>query len=420
MSFYISIFSSIFISAIFAVSGVYIERKKSYALEMQKQQAEEDVFARNTFLSNMGHELRTPLNSILNAVKFLQKQPLSAMQLEYLHIIQFCGQHISGLTNDILDHKKIEAGHFHLNYSIINLRLTLQQAVLSFLNDFYDKGVELKIDIDEELDLHVEADEMRLVQVVNNLLSNALKFTPSGYVKFSAKTVHLKENMVKLTISVKDTGIGISAENQKKIFTSFWKLKNRQEKIQQQGAGLGLSITQKLLNLMYTNLLVDSAEGKGSTFYFTIDLPVFRNNNNVFEAKNYKEQSIKLNGLKVLVAEDNKLTMLLTTRILEEAGATVVSTYNGKATLHKLTEESDFNMILLDLNMPEIDGYTVMETINEKYSHIPTLAFTANLLNNDMYQRLLKQGFLDCILKPYEPEELLITVKRFATKKANL
>ncbi|MFY8004117.1 MAG: response regulator, partial [Chitinophagaceae bacterium] len=236
---------------------------------------------------------------------------------------------------------------------------------------------------------------------------------------FSAKTVHLKENMVKLTISVKDTGIGISAENQKKIFTSFWKLKNRQEKIQQQGAGLGLSITQKLLNLMYTNLLVDSEEGKGSTFYFTIDLPVFRNNTNVFEPKNYKEQNIKLNGLKVLVAEDNKLTMLLTTRILEEAGATVVSTYNGKATLLKLTEESDFNMILLDLNMPEIDGYTVMETINEKYSHIPTLAFTANLLNNDMYQRLLKQGFLDCILKPYEPEELLITVKRFATKRAS-
>lgn len=412
----VNIVSALLYTVVFVIAYVYIEHRYHSALLLQIQKAEESIVVRNGFLSNMGHEIRTPLNGIVGAANYLEKNISSITQLEYIGIIKFCSQHILGLSNDLLDHKKIEAGEFTLSENQFNLKQLLQQNCSTFVNEFHDKGLEFKVNIDEALDVIVASDELRLIQVINNIIGNALKFTEHGFVKFEARSLTKKESKIQLYCSVEDSGIGISKENKDKIFDSFSKV-GTTPTTAKAGAGLGLSIAQSLLKLMGGNLMVDSEEYKGSTFFFTITLPIVKTK----FAENFPQQKsqapINLQGLKILVAEDNKLTMLLTTRVLQEAQADVVATLNGATTLQRLKEESDFNLILLDLNMPEIDGYDVMKEIKAHYAHIPTLAFTANLLNNDTYQSLLRQGFADCVLKPFEPEELLTTVKRFASKQ---
>jgi len=397
--------------AIFASLSIYLERKYVSALLEQINKTEEAMEARTKFLSNMGHELRTPLNGIIGATNLLRKGSALPEQREYLDILKYCSDHMLELVNDVLDFNKIEAGQLDIHPVECNIKKLLKQSTMPFYNHFEEKKLELRVVIDDTLDTLVLADDMRLVQVINNLLSNALKFTEKGYVLLEVKQVERKEAQVTISFMVQDTGIGISKQDQQKVFGSFWQVYNHTTR-KYAGTGLGLTICQRLLRMMDAYLSVESEEGIGSKFYFTITVPVI-------DAK--PEQSFMpdlaqedLDGIKVLLAEDNIINAMIAKKILEEKDAFAVMANNGAEVLQILSSDSDFNLILLDLEMPVMDGYTAIVQIKKLYPQIPVVAFTAAMMDLDMYQNILDLGFKDYILKPFQMHDFYSKVKKYA------
>jgi CheY-like chemotaxis protein len=375
---------------------------------MQIKKTEEAMEARSRFLSNMGHELRTPLNGIIGATNLLRKGNSFPEQKEYLSILKYCSDHMLGLVNDILDFNKIEAGQLDLHPSPINLQHLLQQSALPFQNRFVEKQLELKVIIDTGLNQTVLADDLRLVQVINNLLSNALKFTEKGFVKLQADVVNKRDDILTVKFAVEDTGIGIKLKDQQKIFGSFWQVVNETTR-KYGGTGLGLTICDKLLQLMNSSMKVDSTEGIGSTFHFTINFRIVAREDDKAVVKNVSD----LRGMRILLAEDNPINMIIARKMLEDWNADVTTAEDGEEALKLLEIDSNYDLILLDLEMPRIDGYSAVKEIKRLYPHLPVLAFTAALMDNEMLLKLLNIGFLDCVLKPFQPIDFLGKIRKY-------
>lgn len=399
------------LSSAFAYLGVYFERKYVKALVAQINKAENAMLARTRFLSNMGHELRTPLNGIIGSTNLLQKQAMLPQQEEYINILKYCSEHMLQLVNDVLDFHKIEAGKIELHPTEFNLKKLLEQSTLPFYNKFEEKLIELKIIVDQRLDETVYADDLRLIQVLNNMLSNALKFTEQGYVHLIARCVEKKQNELIVAFTIEDTGVGINAEFQQKIFDSFYQAYNESTR-KYGGTGLGLTISQRLLNLMSSKLNVTSEEGKGSKFFFTITFTTVpkKQKKVIVQTKDKKD----LTGYRILLAEDNLINMMIARKILLDWNATLTTAENGQEVLDTLEKDSDYDLVLLDLEMPHVDGYTAIKEIRKLYPHLPALAFTAALIDNEMFEALRKMGFSDCILKPFQPMELLAQIRKHA------
>lgn len=399
------------LSSAFAYLGIYFERKYVKVLVEQISKAEEAMHARSRFLSNMGHELRTPLNGIIGASNLLEKQPMLHSQEEYINVLKYCSEHMLQLVNDILDFHKIEAGKVELHPTEFNLKRLLEQSTLPFYNKFEEKQLELKIVVDQRLDETVYADDLRLIQVLNNMLSNALKFTQKGYVHLIAKCIEKRQNQMDVAFMIEDTGIGINAEYQQKIFDSFYQAYNESTR-KQTGTGLGLTISQRLLGLMSSKLNVTSEEGKGSKFFFNISFTTIpkKHKKVIVQAKDKKD----LTGYRILLAEDNLINMMIARKILLDWNATLTTAENGQEVLNILESDADFDLVLLDLEMPQIDGYTAIKEIRKLYPHLPALAFTAALIDNEMFEMLRRIGFSDCILKPFQPIELLAQIRKHA------
>lgn len=399
------------LSSAFVYLGVYFERKYVKALVEQINKAENAMLARTRFLSNMGHELRTPLNGIIGSTNLLYKQPMLPQQEEYINVLKYCSEHMLQLVNDVLDFHKIEAGKIELHPTEFNLKKLLEQSTLPFYNKFEEKRIELKIVVDQRLDETVYADDLRLIQVLNNMLSNALKFTEAGYVHLIARCVEKKQNEMVVAFTIEDTGIGINAEFQQKIFDSFYQAYNESTR-KYTGTGLGLTISQRLLGLMSSKLNVTSEEGKGSKFSFTISFITIpkKQKKVIVQAKDKKD----LTGYRILIAEDNLINMMIARKILLDWHATLTTAENGQEVLDILEKDSDYDLVLLDLEMPQVDGYTAIREIRKLYPHLPALAFTAALIDNEMFEMLRKIGFSDCILKPFQPMELLAQIRKHA------
>lgn len=410
--FIVNIFCAIFLSASFAFFSIFFERKYAKALLEEKNRTEEAMRSRSQFLSHMGHELRTPLNGIIGATNLLTKQDTLPQQDEYINILKYCSNHMLDLINNILDYNKIEADKLEIHLSELNLKQLLQNSILPFHNRFEEKKLELKLEIDERVDVVVLVDDIRLTQVLNNLISNALKFTEKGQVRLKIQCKAKSADRLEAIFSVEDTGIGIKQDDYRKIFESFEQVYSESSR-KYQGTGLGLTISQRLLKLMDSQLEVKSEFGKGSTFSFSV---AFRRGT---EKKQVQKTSAKieatdLSGLKVLIAEDNVINMLIATKMLEDWNITFTTAENGKQALDTLKRDSDFNLILLDLEMPEMDGYTAIKEITRLYPEVPVLAFTANLVDNEMYTNLKQMGFVDAMLKPFQPMELFSKIRYYA------
>ncbi|MDB5193900.1 MAG: response regulator [Segetibacter sp.] len=402
---------SFLLCAFFAYLSVYLERKYATALLAQINKTEDAMDARTRFLSSMGHELRTPLNGIIGATNLLRSGRSLIEQKDYLDILKYCSDHMLGLVNDILDFNKIEAGQLDLHPVECNIHTLLKQSTLPFYNSFEEKKIDLQVVVDERLNQSVLIDDLRLVQVVNNLLSNALKFTENGYVRLQAYQQQRNSEQVTIHFSVKDSGIGIKKEDQQKIFVSFWQVYNQTTR-KYEGTGLGLTICQRLLKMMNSSLLVESEEGKGSEFNFTITVAVI-------EAKKQKvvapvKKSIDLEGIKILLVEDNIINTMIAKKILEDKKAILTTAQNGLEALLCLEADNKFAIILLDLEMPVMDGYTAIVEIRKKYPSIPVIAFTAALLDQQMLHELYELGFLDCIMKPFQPMDLFAKVRKYS------
>ena len=413
--FYTNSFSIMALSAVFSYLSIYLERKYAQALMEQKNRAEDAVEARTKFLSNMGHELRTPLNGIIGATNLIRNDQSLPGQTKYLDILKYCSDHMLGLVNDILDFNKIEQDKLELHPTRCNLKNILTQSALPFYSRFEEKHLDLKLIIDEKLDAIILADDVRLVQVINNILSNAIKFTDKGYVKLEATVEKEEAGKMHVLFSIEDTGIGIPQDLQHRIYDSFWQVNNESTR-KYGGTGLGLTICQRLLHLMNSTLKLQSVEDKGSRFYFKIDFPVVSDKR---EASYKQEAEItNLAGYRILIAEDNLINMMIAKKILEDWHAEVTPCENGKIALEAIANDSNYNLILMDLEMPEMDGYTALKELKMTHPHIPVLAFTAALMDNYMFEDLLAQGFTDCVLKPFQPLHLLAKIKKHALQEA--
>jgi signal transduction histidine kinase/ActR/RegA family two-component response regulator len=402
--FVINAFICVFLSTFYVLKMFRVNIRNERLLTEAKLAAEQGALAKAVFLSNMSHELRTPLNGIIGTTHILKSEPFLPAQEYHLSVMGNLSQHMLGLVNNVLDYSKIDAGKLELDAYRFNVKEFIRKTDITFRQLFEDKGINYKIDADERIvDFDVFADELRLQQVMNNLISNALKFTgKNGTVTLSVSIIKKETDRIKLLFSVSDNGIGIAPHHQAKIFDSFSQGDSATTRMYG-GSGLGLSISNSLVKKFKGTLHVNSEKGKGSNFYFDVTLPLYQQQN-----AEVKDETIisadSLKNFRVLIAEDNKINMIVARKIMQKWGIQVTGAENGQIAYDKCKAEN-FDLILLDLEMPVMDGRTAVQKINALNKGIPVIAFTAGVYEN-MKTDLFDIGFTDYLLKPFMPEDL--------------
>lgn len=383
-----------------------------YELQVAKKNAENLAFSKSQFLSHMSHELRTPLNGIIGSTNLLLQDKYLQEQRDHLSILKYSSEHMLSLINDILDLSKLEADRIQLEKVEVDIPELINKISSPFIPQYQKKGVAFEIEVDKKLKTSVLADPTRLNQVLTNLLSNAFKFTSTGTVKLELKATSVKSDFHTIEFSVSDTGIGISKEKVGKIFEQFTQADVKTTR-KYGGTGLGLTISQKLVKLMGGNIKVESKYNEGSKFYFELTLPVH------YSMKKLKTSEVvllsndkKINGLKVLIAEDNPINMKIASGFLDKWGVVYTKATNGLEAV-SLFENNDFDLVLMDLEMPEMDGYGALNAIREKNTNIPAIAFTAAVFDN-MKESLISKGFNDYIQKPFRPQDLQSKLIQFS------
>jgi PAS domain S-box-containing protein len=367
-----------------------------------KERAERATKVKSRFLSNMSHELRTPLNAIIGTTNLILQEEYLPSQRQSFDVLKYSSEHMMQLVTDILDFSKIEAGKMELENTPFNLKTFLQKVVSSFTSPITKRNLEFKVDIDEHVDIEITGDEMRLNQVLNNLLSNAVKFTDQGTITVTVKTLHRKSHSSDIYFAISDTGIGIAANKVRQVFESFTQADIETTR-KFGGTGLGLAISKKIVEKMGGDLLVSSEVGKGSTFHFTLNFKVTKAQKSYVDEHKLKGLS-DLDGVKILLAEDNPINMMVAKRFLQKWNAEVAEAENGLQAI-ELFAKRKFDLLLIDLEMPEMDGAQAVAHIRTSDSEIPILAFTAATYEN-MKDDLLQKGFTDFVPKPFRPEDL--------------
>ena len=380
--------------------------KNEEDLKKARQVAEEAAQAKQQFLSTMSHEIRTPLNAILGMTYLLLQEDPKKEQLEFLNSLKFSGDNLMTLINDILDFNKIESGNIFFEEADFNLKELIHGIRQSFRFRTEEKGIKLKVLIDSELPEVVGGDAARLNQVLTNLIGNAIKFTETGSITINVLVMNSGKKKIELEFAVVDTGIGIPEDKQKIIFDSFKQASiNTTRKFG--GTGLGLAICKRLIELQGRKLEVESKVGKGSKFFFTLEF-------NKSKRKSLKpeytgeEKFDQLVGKKVLLAEDNEINTIVAQKILTRWGIDVEAVTNGLEVIEKVNKH-DFDVILMDLHMPEMDGFEATKILRksdqDKIRNVPVIALTASVMS-DVQNKIKKADFNDYILKPFNPTEL--------------
>jgi signal transduction histidine kinase/CheY-like chemotaxis protein len=398
-------------------------RKMNAVLDEARIQAEAGSIAKSNFLAVTSHEIRTPMNGIMGMASLLLESPLNEEQTKYVETIQTSSENLLTILNDILDFSKIEAGKMNIESTLIDLNRLLDEVIIIFSKQAKDKNIELKKFIGNAMISQFRGDILRIRQVLINLVSNAIKFTENGSVTILVEIEELlraqtdDSRIAKLKFSVKDDGIGISAEKQKKIFESF-EQEDGSTSRKYGGIGLGLSISKKLVELMGGEIGLVSEKNVGTTFYFTLNVEIpkkLSNRETPVNHKEVKEQSTtpmegKLSEnhpLKILVAEDNPFNKLFIDKLFEKFGYTdSLHAENGIEVLSKL-EENEVDIILMDIQMPEMDGLEATQKIIEKYGeNRPTIiALTADA-NESSKEEYLSEGMDGFLSKPFKAEDL--------------
>jgi signal transduction histidine kinase/ActR/RegA family two-component response regulator len=377
----------------------------------QKQAA----MAKSEFLSCMSHEIRTPINGVVGIANLLMEEELNERQKEYVKTLNFSAQHLMTVVSDILDFSKIESGHMVFEKVSFNLEKNCQYIFNLFANKAAEKGIAFNFIPSAMKEYSLYGDYVRLNQVLSNLLSNAIKFTDKGSVDFSYKIKEDNGDKVKILFSVKDTGIGIPEENQKQIFESFTQA---DETITRQygGTGLGLTISKKLVELQGGNISLKSIREKGSEFIveLSFDKHVYKKEALPAMTTAEKNQNKDLSGMKILVAEDNSINAMVLTRFLTKWNVESKVAVDGSKALDLLEKES-FDIVLMDIQMPNLDGIEATRIIRQSDNHfmknILVVAFTADA-SVDTHRELLKIGFDHCLTKPFNPETLFSFLKK--------
>jgi len=387
----------------YVIDAVRLMRGSAKALEKAEADAQEASRAKSAFLAMMSHELRTPMNGILGLAYALRGAKLDERQAEYLEMIEQSGHGLMTILNDILDLSKIEAGKLELEVAPFDIRKLAAQIRLVWSETARLKGVDLILDVDPATPAWLSGDAARVRQILMNLVSNALKFTESGYV-----TVCIASIEDGIVLSVSDTGVGMSEEQRQRLFTPFTQ-GDRTIARRFGGTGLGLAICRQLVEMMGGEIGVESAPNVGSTFSARLILPAAV----AVAAAEDADEALDLAGARVLVVDDNSVNQTVARAILEAAGASVVTAGDGHTALARLRIE-DFDVVLMDVHMPGMDGGEVVRRMRAGEGgrvDMPVVALTADAMVGDA-ERLLAQGFDDAHPKPIQPAGLLATVAR--------
>jgi signal transduction histidine kinase len=386
---------------------VRLNANSQETLVKARQEAEAGYKAKSNFLSTMSHELRTPLNGIVGVTNILKHEQVTASQKGYIDILAHSSDQMLNLINHILDFSKIEIGKIHLDKNTFNVQALLQKIAQTF-EGRASNDVKLEVHIDPALHTTVVSDDLRLLQVLNNLLSNAFKFTKQGTVQLNAAITNKNADDITIALAVSDTGLGIKETELSRIFESFEQADNSTTR-NFGGTGLGLSISKQLVELFNGRLQVESQYGKGSTFSFTVTMPLSKE---MPVCKMDDEKQKDLNKLEVLVVEDNAVNMIVLTTFLKKWNVQFTKATNGIEALEQFSHKK-FDLILMDLEMPEMDGYTAITEIRKKDKDLPVLAFTAALYD-DMGADLIGRGFNDYVHKPFNPALLFNKLNEYA------
>ncbi|HVZ96438.1 MAG TPA: ATP-binding protein [Chitinophagaceae bacterium] len=381
--------------------------------------AERAAGSKARFLSTMSHELRTPLNGIIGAANLaLLDESLSSDARKHIGVMKYSSEHMLDIINDILDFSKIDAGKMEFRKNAFNLKESIDDVITFFDPQYHDHDLALTtdFDIDALKQVALFGDQMKLNQVIKNLLSNALKFTLAGEVKLS---VRVKENTAQgilIYFEVKDTGIGIPKEKQDEIFHAFSQIHSDNLRRKYEGTGLGLAISKKLVEIMGGTLEVDSEEGKGSKFFFTLPFTIAaRSSANHAENANGNHPVKDIRGLRILIAEDNEINANILKGFLQRWQMQIKVAITGVHAV-ELLKYHKFDLVLMDLEMPEMNGYDALRKIREQGIHVPVFAFTATLLEN-MDSLVKEAGFTDYVLKPFKPAELKKKIEKYCERK---
>ncbi|MES2565800.1 MAG: response regulator [Bacteroidota bacterium] len=385
--------------------------------------AEQSKKVKEQFLATMSHEIRTPLNAILGFQELLKETKLDGEQMDYVESIDFAGKNLLVIINDILDLSKIEAGKFDLNESFFNVNQALNSVKELIEFNAKEKDIELILNHDPAIPASVFGDNARFNQILLNLVGNAVKFTEHGFVTISSKLISAKADMVLCEFSVQDTGIGIAKDKLGIIFERFTQATPDTTR-KYGGTGLGLTIVDQLLKLMGGKISVDSIEGEGSTFTFYLS---FKQDNTSSTAipkadkslLQKKEESKKLN---ILVAEDTFLNQKLIRKIAYKWGHDLEIAGNGKEAILML-EKNNYDVILMDIQMPEMDGYAATKAIRKLEdkikSRIPIIALTAHASQEEA-QKCLDIGMNAYVSKPFDSRVLLDKIIQLTSNSSQI
>ena len=395
----------------FFLQSLALSHRFAHTFKQAAFQAQQGLKAKSEFLSTMSHEIRTPLNAVIGMTHLLLRNDPRNDQKQDLDVLLFSASNLLSIVNNILDYNKIEEGKIGFEQIPMDLRAICRNIVAGLTITAKEKGIDLLITIDERLDKKLVGDPTRTSQVINNLVHNAVKFTRKGSVRLIIHVDHFSTESVTVTIKVEDTGIGIAPEKQRMIFDRFTQADSSTSR-SFGGTGLGLAITKRILELQGVTLQLQSEPGKGAIFYFTQTFPI------CMDASADQKQSVVvtkndrlLQGVNILLVEDNPLNVLVAQTILENSGAIVEVATNGQESLEKL-DAGRHRLVLMDLHMPVMDGYEATILLRKRGETLPIIALTAST-PKEVESEAFAAGITDVVVKPFDPDDLYRVILQY-------
>ncbi|WP_417592417.1 response regulator [Owenweeksia hongkongensis] len=390
------------------VSHINRELKKlNSALSKEKHRAEEASVAKSEFLSNMSHEIRTPLNAILGFIDILNRKKLEDESMKYLRMMTFSSKNLLALVNDVLEIDRIESGKVELLARDFNPLEEVRLLLDLYEQSFEEKGLNLTLETKVEQGKVALGDSLKFNQVLTNLLRNSFKFTQIGGVKLKY-TEEVVGGNLNIKIVLEDTGIGIPAANLDKIFDRFSQVETGYTR-KYEGTGLGLAITKKLIDAMGGSISVSSIENQGTEFSVTFVFPL--GDSDFGQGAEKEEEAASYLGKEILIAEDNPMNVLVLSKLLEQFGVMADVASDGLEALQKL-ETKSYDLIFMDLHMPEMDGLEATRKIRDKGLNLPIVALSANITKKSR-EESKSSGMQDYITKPFTREVILRILSKY-------